>query len=190
MRENENVIIEIDSFRAVPLRLNDLVTVPAFILIGITILFLLKPDTSSVETYQQLYYIFILPLVMLMTLFLTLGRIFRRWYDVKSWKYIVTNQRILFLDKQFNNVVKAFELDKIEIDYAENVSNNGYIVIKVSEPKIDVDALEVVGFFFIRKTYGVPIFENSNIIYNVPNVLLVFKKIIQIQKEHRQALDR
>lgn len=187
MRENENVIIEIDSFQAVPLRLNELVTVHAFILIGITILFLLKPDTSSVETYQQLYYIFILPLVILITLFLTLGRIFRRWYDVKSLKYIVTNQRILFLDKQFNNVVKAFELDKIEIDYTENVSNNEYIVIKVSEPKIDVDAIEVIGLFFTRKTYGVPIFENSNIIYNISNVHLVFKKIIQIQKEHKQA---
>jgi hypothetical protein len=188
MRENENVIIEIDSFRAVPLRLNDLVTVPAFMIIGITILFLLKPDTSSVETYQQLYYIFILPLVLLMTLFLTLGRIFRRWYDVKLWKYIVTNQRILFLDKQFNNVVKAFELDKIEIDYTENASNNGYITIEVSNTKIDVNAIEVVGFFFT--SHGIPFFENSNIIYNISSVRLVFKKIIEIQKEHRQALDR
>ncbi len=79
-------------------------------------------------------------------------------------------------------MVKAFELDKIEIDYTENVSNNEYIVIKVSEPKIDVDAIEVIGLFFTRKTYGVPIFENSNIIYNISNVHLVFKKIIQIQK--------
>lgn len=182
MRKNENVIKEIDSFQTIPFRLNDLFTIPIFIFIGMVILIILNPEEKSEQTYYQLYYIFIIPLIILMTLFLTLGRIFIRWHNLKSLKYILTNQRILFIDKQFNNVVKAFELNEIEIDYTENVSNSGYIIIKVLEPKEYIDSLEVVGFFFTKRTRGIPLSENNNIMYNISNVRLVFKKIIEIQK--------
>ena len=182
MRKNENIIKEIDSFQTIPFRLNDLFTIPIFIFIGTVILIILNPEEKSEQTYYQLYYIFILPLIILMTLFLTLGRIFIRWYNLKSLKYILTNQRILFIDKQFNNVVKAFELNEIEIDYTENASNNGSIIIEVLGPKEYVDSLEIASLFFTKRTRGIPLSENKNIMYNISSVRLVFKKIIETQK--------
>ena len=183
MRDNEVVIKEINSVQSIPFRFKDLVTIPYFIFFGFVVHIMIYISVKENATYQQLYFIFILPLIILFVLSFTIGRIFVRYRRVKSIKYRITNQRILFLDKQFNNVLKSFELSEVELDYTENVSKKGHIIIETFNRKKYIDSVDTFDIFMdtdgVRK---IPIFESTNIIYNVEDVNSVFNEIKEIQK--------
>lgn len=179
MRENEKLIKKITHYQSIPFRLVDLFTAPVFVIFGITFLYILQPIEKSNFNYSNLYYILIIPLTTLFVLFVTIGRILMRWYRLKSLKYILTNQRILFLDSQFENIVESFELRNIEIDYTEKSDNTGYIIIDTPQIK---DELFTSG----SGKGGLKIFESPNIIYNIEEVRLVYKLIIETQKNAKQ----
>ena len=185
MRDNEVVIKEINSVQSIPFRFKDLVTIPYFIFFGFVVHIMIYISVKENATYQQLYFIFILPLIILFVLSFTIGRIFVRYRRVKSIKYRITNQRILFLDKQFNNVLKSFELSEVELDYTENVSKKGHIILKKDNSKTYkeyIDSISVMDVLLSKKKWRTPLFESTNIIYNVEDVNSVFNEIREIQK--------
>lgn len=185
MRDNEVVIKEINSVQSIPFRFKNLVTIPYFIFFGFVVHIMIYISVKENATYQQLYFIFILPLIILFVLSFTIGRIFVRYRRVKSIKYRITNQRILFLDKQFNNVLKSFELSEVELDYTENVSKKGHIILKKDNSKTYkeyIDSISVMDVLLSKKKWRTPLFESTNIIYNVEDVNSVFNEIREIQK--------
>lgn len=165
----EFVIQEIDHSLNVPFRLADLFTIPFFVLLGVFFLFI---QSNLLDKHENFYYFFVVPMTLIVLLSLTVGRIWLRLRNVSNTKYFLTNKRIIFRDAKLDNVLKSFVFNEYGFEYSEKADGSGYIIIS-KKPK----SISQFDFWAFRPVVGVPLFENSNIMYNINNVYKIYKLI-------------
>ncbi|MFC0426330.1 hypothetical protein [Chryseobacterium scophthalmum] len=160
LRENEKIIEEIEHSNRIPFRLEDMLTIPFFIGFSFVVTFILS---QSIESRKDVIYYLIYPMMILFAIFMTLGRIFIRWYKTKTSRFYISNQRIIFTDKTGKLIDKSFKLENLEISYREDLYGSGYIIIGKPEPLI--------------QGRGINFFEDQDVMYNVYRVKEIFNKI-------------
>ena len=161
LKENEKILEEIVHSNRIPFRLEDMLTIPFFIFFSfiISMIFSLSIDESK----KDIVNFFIYPFAALFALFMTVGRIFIRWYKTKISRFYISNQRIIFTDKSGKLIDKSFKLDGLEINYREDLYGSGYIIIGKQEP--------------LFQGRGINLFEDQDVMYNVYRVKEIFDKI-------------
>ncbi|MFN0255928.1 hypothetical protein [Pedobacter ureilyticus] len=164
LEENEIIVQKIDHSNKIPFRLEDLITFPFFIIFSIVGSNIFKEISS-----KEIYYVFILPVIAILTFFLTFGRILIRWHITRTTIFYLTNYRIIFVDNASGFTDKSFHLKEIEINYTEYLNGKGFIIIGKSKP--------------VFSGRGVNFFEDKNVIYNVINVKKVFDLIKNVKAE-------
>jgi hypothetical protein len=178
LEEGEVLVQEIKNTKEIPFRLEDFFTIPIFTLFFTTLIILLKPsENSEINSYKELYYFFIVPILILFYLSLTIGRILIRSFKTKSTKFFLTNQRIIFRDLNSEIINKSFKLENSILNYREKANDSGYIIIE-SQEEITKNAETL----YIPQR-GISFFEEKNIIYNITNVKSIFDLITTTKNE-------
>jgi len=166
LNDGEKVIKKIGHSDNIPFRLEDLVTVPFFTAWCYLVLLILEPYTSeNIRDYGNIYNYFLFPFLVLTGIYLTIGRVFKRWVNTKNVDFFITNQRIVFCNRVNRNIIKSFDLYDLQISFREKLNNNGFIIIGKEEP------------LFRKK--GVNLLEDKNVMYNVYNVRKEYETIVE-----------
>lgn len=178
LKPGETLIQEIKHAKKIPFRLEDLVTIPIFTFIFFGITSLLNPSQNfKINHYEELYYYFIIPTFTILYLFLTVDRIFIRWFKTKTTDFFLTNQRILFCDSHSKIMNDSFELENLILNYREKTNNYGYIII--GEPESIAGNSKNPPMF----NMGINFFEDKNVMYNIPKVKSIFDLIIKTKSD-------
>lgn len=178
LQEGEVLVQEIKHTKEIPFRFEDLFTIPIFTLFFTILIILLQPsENPEINNYKELYYFFIIPILILFYLFLTIGRILIRLFKTKSTKFFLTNRRIIFRNLNSEIINESFKLENSILNYREKANDSGYIIIENQE-EINRSAETL----YISQR-GISFFEEKNIIYNITNVKSVFDLIIATKNE-------
>ena len=159
LEENETILEEIHHSNKIPLRLEDMLTIPFFTVFAFIFVFV----TSNITDNKDVIYYFLYPIATIFVVIMTVGRIFLRWFKTKTRRFFLSNKRLIFSDKTGKIIDKSFPLKNLEISYRENLNGNGYIIIGKPEP--------------LFQGRGINFFEDSDVIYNVNNVKKTFDRI-------------
>ena len=159
--ENEIILEEIEHSNRIPFRLEDMITIPFFIAFSCIISFIFFQVVG--ESKKDIVIYFIYPMAVLFAIFMTIGRIFIRWYKTKTSRFYISNQRIIFTDISGKLINKSFKLIDLEINYREDLNSNGFIIIGEQEP--------------LFQGRGINFLENQDVMYNVYKVKEIFDKI-------------
>lgn len=163
LKKNETIIKEIAHTNEIPFRLEDLLTIPFFIFFAFVFVIVFSFNDHM---NRDLLNYFLIPLAIIFSIFMTIGRIFIRWYKTKTSRFFITNERIIFSDELGKLVEKSFNIG-IELSYRENLYGNGYITI--GKP----------ASLFRRR--GINLVEDTDVMYNVLGVKEIFDEIKNIQ---------
>lgn len=161
LKENEVILEEIQHSNRIPFRLEDMLTIPFFILFSFIVSFMFSQAIDESKKDVATYFIY--PMAGLFAIFMTIGRIFIRWYKTKTSRFFISNKRIIFTEKTGKLIDKSFKLEGIEISYREDLYGSGYIIIGKPEP--------------LFQGRGINFLEDQDVMYNVFKVKEVYDKI-------------
>lgn len=165
LKDGEIIIQEIEHSNKIPFRLEDLIRMP-FAIIFMVFFVLIFDNKEGIN--KDLFHFFLIPLIVLFLIYLTIGRIFIRWYVVKSSRFFLTNKRLIFVDLTGRLINKSFDLSNVPLSCRESVNGNGYIIIGKTEP--------------LFQGRGINLFEDKDVMYNLKNVKKVYEEIKIVNK--------
>jgi len=165
LEENETILEEIHHSNKIPLRLEDMLTIPFFVMFA----FIFVLITSNITDNKDVIYYFIYPSATIFVVIMTLRRIFLRWFKTKTSRFFLSNKRLIFSDVAGKIIDKSFSIKNLEISYRENLHGNGYIIIGKPEP--------------LFQGRGINMFEDSDVMYNVTNVKKIFDRINSLKTQ-------
>lgn len=161
LKSEESIIKILYPKKSIPLRLEDWVKMPFFILFCIVISIVFKPYDSSDLHFKQLYYYLLLPLIVIFGFLMTIGKLFLRRLKTINSVYYITNQRVIIFNQHSTDTIKSFFFNQFpEIDYRENAYGFGYIILGKKEPL----------FVYGGRMGGINILEHKDVMNNIVDV--------------------
>ncbi len=173
LKSDESIIKILHPTKSIPLRLEDWIRMPFFIIFCIALFIILKPDATASLQSKQLNTYFIIPLLIIFGLFMSIGKLIHRRFQTINSIYYITNQRIVFFNKPSKSIAKSFYFNQfIEIDYRENAYGFGYIILGKQEPFANRGG----------RIFGINPLEHKNVMNNIVDVKQEYDLIKNLAK--------
>lgn len=161
LKSEESIVKILNPTKSIPLRLEDWVKMPFFIIFCIILSIIFKPDSQADLQTIQLYNFLIIPLILIFGLSMTIGKLLFRRLETINSIYYITNRRIIFFDKSSQSIKKSFSFNNFpNLDYRENAYGFGYIIIGNQEPVANRGG----------RMIGINPLEHKDVMNNIVNV--------------------
>jgi len=162
LKPDESIIKTLYPKKVIPLRIEDWVKMPFFIIFCFLFAVILKYNLSDSVQFRQLYDYIILPLIIIFGLSMTVGKLFFRRLGVVNSIYYITNQRVIIYNISSARTIKSFYFDNFpEMECRENLNGFGYIILG---EKASLGVSNGWG------TAGINMLEHKFVLNNITNV--------------------